>query len=73
MTDELTIPPVPVDAQMLPEPLSFKIDRLAQKVASGWEWVISPHERREMAIELVELAHEAEALEARVRNGRTKP
>lgn len=71
MTDEFTIPPVPVDAKMLPELLSAKLRSVAHKVAVGW--VTFPDHRREMAMRLARFADEADALEARVRTGRTKP
>ena len=65
MTDPLTIPPAPVDAVMLPESLSMKMRRAATRMA----WLA---DRPNLAFALASWADEAEALEARVRNGRTK-
>ena len=67
MTDDISIPPVPVDGQMLPELLSAKLFRLAAVLARGNVNFNSA------AVGVAILADEAEALEARVRNGRTKP
>ena len=61
MTDNLDIPPVPQDAKMLPEPLSFRINALAQLVASGF---VLTDERHQLATALAAFADEAEALEA---------
>ncbi len=56
MTD-LEIPPVPQDAKLLPEPLSFKLRRITEETRDGIDWDTLP-------LRLLELADEAEALEA---------